>query len=673
MKAKELRAHAEALGFTPCDQVRWLAPTSLARTAVKAVLAEVFAGYADKREIQGTLRAAPLRAPLDDPRAEEMWIDFVADLGDGFDATASVAWALAADELTVDPPSRPTGPAEAPDARLPRGSLLVLGGDEVYPVGSVAAYRDRMTGPYASALPQAADGTPLMLALPGNHDWYDGLTAFLRTFTLQQPIGAWQTRQTRSYFVVQLPQHWWLVGLDSQLGSYLDDPQLRYFENHLSARLRPGDGVIVCCAEPTWVKCADSHVDAFDTLDLFDRDVVRTRTDPLTGKRVPTGASIRLWMTGDKHHYARYAEQLPEDAPDRVDPPPDPRRRQMVTCGLGGAFLASTHGLPGTLRLPPPGSRIRGREMGDPPSTFIRAPEATYPDVRQSRRLARRIAVPWSRYWLPLRNPGFWQLCAVLHVAAFLVLGFLFAVQEGRLDPVEAIRRADAAALGRFFGAAGVVVVGLLMIAAIARRAGDRRRNPPAPPVARARPAGAALLQALVALAVLAVAVALPFPASWPGWAVLAACLAVAAAMGAVLGSEAFALWVLSACGGTVADWQMSGQAVDDHKGFLRLHIALDGDITLYPLALDGVCRQWNLADAPTGGKRAVPAETLAVRLIEDPVVIAREANPAPHPRSGTHRGTGGRAGPPIEDPIGDPVGDPVEDPNVIAREAKPQ
>ncbi|SPF06646.1 hypothetical protein [Streptomyces sp. MA5143a] len=601
MNLKQLRAHAKELDFTPCEPVRWLDPACLVRTGVKVALADVFAAYADKREIQGTLRAAPLRAPLGDPDPHELWIDYVADLGDGFDPTASVAWALAADDLTVH------------RERLPRGSLLVLGGDEVYPVASVAAYRDGMTGPYTNALPSTVGVPPLMLALPGNHDWYDGLTAFLRTFALQQPVGGWQTRQTRSYFAVRLPCKWWLVGLDSQLGAYLDDPQMRYFQNHLSARLQPGDGVIVCCAEPTWVKSADD-ADAFDTLHWFDRTVVRTRTDQRTGEQVPTGASIRLWLTGDKHHYVRYAERLPTDPPECAHPPPDPRRRQMVTCGLGGAFLSSTHTLPRDLSLPPSGTRLR--EKDDPPLTFTRAEESTYPRVPDSRRLARRIATPWSPYWLPRRNPGFCRLTAALHTAAFVVLGFLFAVAQERLQPVDAVRQGSAADLGLFTAVTGGVLVvlwGLL-----------RRTWRPRP--ARPRAADAVLLQALVALGGLAVTVALPFPADWPGWGVLLVCLAVAAVLGAVAGSQAFALWVLSARGGAVADWQMSGQAVEDHKGFLRLHVEPNGDLTLRALVLDGICHRWNLINAPDGRKRAVPAEPLTVRLIEDPVVIAREA-----------------------------------------------
>ncbi|MFJ9809558.1 hypothetical protein ACIRTB_15150 [Streptomyces sp. NPDC101158] len=632
MKTRELRGHADELGFTPQDQVRWLAPRELARTAVKAVLATVFAGYSDKREFQKVLEADLLQAPLGRPDAREIWIDFVADLGDGFDATATVAFTLAAEELVVAapatggdaPPARhrshaardgSPAPGGAP-LRLSRGSLLVLGGDEVYPAASAAGYEDRMKGPYRAALPEAAD-PPLMVALPGNHDWYDGLTAFLRMFTQARSIGAWRTLQTRSYFCVRLPERWWLVGLDSQLGSYFDDPQLRYFEQHLSANLREGDGVIICSAEPTWVKSADRNVDAFNALHWFDRNIVRTRVDPGTGRRVPTRASVRLWLTGDRHHYARYAEHLPGDPPGAGPPPPDPRRRQMVTCGLGGAFLAATHRLPAVLPLPPRGARLRDKD--DPPVEFARM-SGTYPDVAESRRLARGIAVPWSGRWLPWRNIGFAKLTAGVHAVLFLLMSFLFALAEGVLRPVDAVRRAG---LGDFWGFGAVclgVAGGLLVLGFIGRLVRGRRATPPS------GPAIAVLAQLAVALVALAVTVAIPFPAGWDGWLVLFACLGVAAVLGAVLGSGVFALWVLSATGGEVADWQMSGQSIEDHKGLLRLRIEPGGDLTLYPLVLDTICRDWELREEANGGKRPVPVALPPVRLIEEPVVISRGA-----------------------------------------------
>ncbi|MEU6934833.1 hypothetical protein AB0A05_37710 [Streptomyces sp. NPDC046374] len=669
MKVRELRGHADALGFTPQEPVRWLAPGELARTAVKVVLAAVFAGYADKREFQGVLAAELLEAPPGRPEARELWFDFVADLGDGFDATSSVAWALAAEELSVpatgsgtpgdgslgeDSPDDATpgtatpvpGAPGAPGAalrnvplRLPRGSLLVLGGDEVYPTASAAGYEDRMKGPYRAALPEAAD-PPLMVALPGNHDWYDGLTAFLRMFAQQRPIGGWQTRQTRSYFCVRLPERWWLVGLDSQLGSYFDDPQLRYFQEHLSAHLLPGDGVIVCSAEPTWLKSADRNADAFNALHWFDRNVVRQHLDRDTGERRPTHAAVRLWLTGDRHHYARYAELLPDDPPGAPGtgpgaPVPDPRRRQMVTCGLGGAYLAATHRLPPVLPLPPYGSRLRDKD--DPPVEFARM-AATYPDAAESRRLTRGIAVPWSGRWLPLRNAGFAPLVAVVHAVLFLLSSFLFALAEGVTRPVDAVRRAGVGDVWGFGAVCLGVAGGLLLLGFLGRLLRRRRASPPS------RAAVASLAQATVALAALAVTVALRFPASWPGWAVLLVCLAVAAGFGAFVGSGVFALWVLSARAGPVAEWQMSGQSIEEYKGFLRLHIAPGGDLTVHPLALTAVCHDWELADDPTGGrsrhapdaapavrrlvpaKLPVPVRHPTVRLIEEPFVISRGA-----------------------------------------------
>lgn len=616
MDIHELRKHVEALRFTPQEPVRWLAPKELTRTAVKVALAAMFADYSDKREIQGALEAGLLRAPLADPGAEEIWIDFVADLGDGFEATASVASALAADRLAV------AGPAP-----LPRGSLLVLGGDQVYPVASTTAYEDRMKGPYRAALPSAPD-EPLMVALPGNHDWYDGLTAFLRVFAQESPIGGWQTRQTRSYFAVELPQRWWLVGLDSQLGSYFDDPQRRYFETHLSPRLRPGDSVIVCSAAPTWVKSGEEP-DAFNSLHWFDRNIVRTRFDRTTRKREDTGASIRLWLTGDKHHYARYAERLPDDGPGADDAlPPDPRRRQMVTCGLGGAYLAATHRLPKALPLPPATSRMR--EKDDPPPAFALA-QQTYPDAGESRSLARGIAAFWSPHWLPRRNPGFAVLTGVVHMVLALILCGAFALAEGRHNPVDALRVADGDDLLGLLCTSAALFVLPFVIGWWTGLLRERR------PVAPSGPVVVVLFQLAVTTAALTgtVAIAQLVPSSWNGFMFLAILLVVAAVAGASLGSQLFALWVLWTNHGLVAEWQMSGQSIDDHKGFVRMHIGRDGRLTLYPLALDGACRDWDLdevADTPAAWTRPVPATPQTVRLIEEPFVIARHGQGQPPP-----------------------------------------
>src|SRR4051812_44982827 len=138
MDVGRLREHARTLGFTPADQVRWLAPGELLRTAIKVGLSSLFADYADRREVQAALPATTLTLAPDADGG--LWFDHVADLGDGFDPTYTIARLLAADDLTIDPPPNES-PSEPPDedqgpVRLPRGRLLVLGGDEVYPTPS---------------------------------------------------------------------------------------------------------------------------------------------------------------------------------------------------------------------------------------------------------------------------------------------------------------------------------------------------------------------------------------------------------------------------------------------------------------------------------------------------------------------------------------------------------
>ncbi|NUR29871.1 MAG: hypothetical protein HOV83_29145, partial [Catenulispora sp.] len=181
------------LGFTPQDPVPWLGPGLLAATGARVALAEQFGAYLDKRELQG---AFPTRIYDEHAEADEVWLDYIADLGDGFNATYSMAWLLAQPTLRVGPAERHSGHDDDSLVltELPRGELLVMGGDQVYPTASGAAYEDRMVGPYLAAFstPEKGVKPPSIFALPGNHDWYDGLTAFLRLFARREDghIGA---------------------------------------------------------------------------------------------------------------------------------------------------------------------------------------------------------------------------------------------------------------------------------------------------------------------------------------------------------------------------------------------------------------------------------------------------------------------------------------------------
>lgn len=69
-----------------------------------------------------------------------------------------------------------------------------------------------------------------------------------------------------------------------------------------------------------------------------------------------------------------------------------------------------------------------------------------------------------------------------------------------------------------------------------------------------------------------------------------------------------------------------AAQGIEDYKSFLRLHIARDGSLTIYPVGIDRVCRRWRAdpdADRPDA-PWIVPdqPDRLRPRLVEDPITI---------------------------------------------------
>jgi hypothetical protein len=630
VKVAQLREHARELGFTPQDQVRWLAPVELARTALQVALASAFSTFTDKRELQRSFPADTVALPADD--AGEAWFDFVADIGDGFDPTYTVALQLAAERLDVAGADAATTSAAAPGATvdvdaaghdLPRGRLLILGGDEVYPTASSTAYEDRMKGPYRTALSavETAGAPPLMLSLPGNHDWYDGLTAFLRVFGQRRRIGGWQTAQQRSYFVVKLPHNWWLVGLDSQLGTEIDDPQLDYFRQQLTEHLQPGDGVILCCASPAWVHTPYDAA-AFDSLHYFERTIVRQRLDPVTGDFVDTGARVRLWLTGDHHHYARYEEEGAGVKPGAA--------RQLVTCGLGGAYLAFTHRLPEHVELPPPASTVA--RPGEPTPYRL---AARYPDAPTSRRLVRGLFAGPPR-GLPFRNPGFWRLAGGVHAALFVILSSLLGLAAD-LPPTQALRQSSLGDAGRLGFQLGIwLCIGLVLWSLLPLR--HLRRPRGLSPVAVLL-----VIQLALAIAGLAATVWLIRAITLPGWfpggrslpdfVLFGVALVLSGVVVGLAGSYGAAAAIVLGNDLRVADWQASAQAIEEHKGFLRLRVDAAGLLTVYPVVFDQVCHDWDLAPArAAGGVRPVPAgDPPVARLAEAPIVVARTSGAVPH------------------------------------------
>jgi hypothetical protein len=537
------------LGFTPRPPVPWLGPVLLAATGTRVALAEQLGAYLDKRELQN---AFPKQLH-DHGQSQEFWFDFVADAGDGFDATYSVAYLLAQSQLEVD------------GLHLPRGQALVMGGDQVYPTPNGQSYEDRFRGPYRSAMPAVPPGenAPILYALPGNHDWYDGLTAFLRVFARREGthIGGWQTAQTRSYFALKLPQRWWLFAIDAQEGAYLDDPQLAYFRD-VADQVEPGDRVIVCTPHPAWVQ-ATEKADVYNTTDYFLRKVI-----------APTGAEVALMLSGDMHHYARYAGV----------------QRQLITFGGGGAYLYATHELPKKITVPPKEAIVRTASQSE---RFELA--KTYPSKMRSRALGTGV---FTR--LPMRNPGFLVLLGVLHTLLLLALDN--SERQILTLPVFVVVAAT---------------FGLTLFFAAGLTAGRRS-------------ARHYVLGVLHGLAQVGVGVGGLFvwrmfifdQLDWPLPALAAAFFYGPVA--AVVSAEVVALYLLVASRfGVNLNELFAGQGIQGYKGFLRIHVRSDGTLTIYPVGLDVANKRWRANPAaPAHAPWIEPRRPLRARLIEPPIKL---------------------------------------------------
>jgi len=321
--------------------VRWLEPKFLLGAGLEVFASGVFSRFFDKRELESGRagygedlapgEGEPSALPFTDAAYRNadgaLWLDYVADVGEGFDPTYTVAWLLGREQLEL---------GWAAERHLTRrGRVLVLGGDQVYPGASWQGYRDRFAGPYRAALPHLPeDEVPHLFAIPGNHDWYDGLTSFMRLFCQRGWIGAWRTRQRRSYFALRLSETWWLWGIDVQFDTYIDGPQLEYFRK-ASADLKEGHRVILATAKPSWVgakprvKGEVKREGSWETLSFVEEKLI-----------AESDGELSVTISGDRHHYAHYSRADGEGPLHRI------------TAGGGGAHTMGTHGLPRSLRLP---------------------------------------------------------------------------------------------------------------------------------------------------------------------------------------------------------------------------------------------------------------------------------------------------------------------------------
>ncbi|MFC8516393.1 metallophosphoesterase family protein [Streptomyces sp. NPDC057257] len=230
-------------------------------------------------------------------------------------------------------------------------NFSVIASDVIYPVGSADDYRTKFFRPYQ-------DYPAPIYAVPGNHDWYEGLGAFMRVFCADAPplaaepaprplTRAWlrsllwhrprkadgqrldEARELRSAPAQQVvqPGPYWaidagpvrLIGIDTGLLGTIDAEQGAWLRE-VSKGPRPK---ILITGSPLYV---DGKYDPC-TIEGGGGTVDDIVSDPEHHYVAAIG--------GDIHNYQRYPVRLA-----------DGRTIQYVVSGGGGAFMHATHTIP---------------------------------------------------------------------------------------------------------------------------------------------------------------------------------------------------------------------------------------------------------------------------------------------------------------------------------------
>ncbi|HEY0463513.1 MAG TPA: hypothetical protein VGC79_04860, partial [Polyangiaceae bacterium] len=326
-----------------------------------------------KRRVAEVLGSNSSGDCLIDALDRDLWLDFVADTGDDVAVSRAVARLVFADYELPDPD------AEGSFLSAPRGEILLFGGDTAYPVATAQEITNRVIVPFNQVLETLPkEPARVLLGIPGNHDWYDGLDGFARMFrrnpddeegverpsvvgisqrmieryaewarqfvrggTIEKPkalaLTGYQPVQAASYFALPLTPRLHLSAVDRQLGN-LDWRQVRYFD---AWRTRSTDvSQLVLLPDPLFAFGAPSA----------------TGTAMVQALNLDLETKPHFLLSGDVHHYERIQHGA----------------ALHVTAGGGGAFLH-----PAPLRRE---QRLRA--------------EVEWPTVAQCRLLL--LQVPWK-------------------------------------------------------------------------------------------------------------------------------------------------------------------------------------------------------------------------------------------------------------------------------------
>jgi Calcineurin-like phosphoesterase len=601
--------------------VGWYAPAQLAKTGVEVAISTIFGRHSDHRLVEAMAAGEDSEDFFDyscyyteegreitaDPskKRDSMWIDYVGDVGDGWNSTYAIAYNLAKTENSftyTDSETKKTLTAETK-----RGEVLIFGGDEVYPTASREEYDQRLVAPYETALRYSDKPSPHVYAIPGNHDWYDSLVAFTRLFTARPWFAGWRTRQSRSYFALKLPHNWWLLGTDLQLGSDIDKPQMEYFQK-LTGHMQKDDRIILCHAEPHWIRAAQYGGE--------DPNYSESNLK-LLEKRL--GKSVAVFIAGDLHHYRRHES---ED-----------KSTQKITAGGGGAFMHPTHyGLRGkSLDV----LTEKGLQENEERKFTL---EGCFPSTKDSR----------NATWRNLLFPFFWLMKNKSWSFGLLIAALYFLLTIPIISSIDdlALQGEHRFAQITYVATESMLHSQLSMFLVLTTVVGFVFFTETHSNWFRFLMGGIhGILHVLAAFSIGLLVVFLvahnTTAEAWtlklPWFGVFEFSLDFRLIVAAILiyllaffaGSFIMGLYLLVSLNifGRHGNEAFSSLGVEDWKNFIRLHINERGDLTIYPVGIRRVPRKWRKRNGASGpelepdDRRATKAE-----LIEPPIVMKRAA-----------------------------------------------
>lgn len=347
---------AAAIATEDIDSRDWMTPDDPAELADSVI--RVLGGDPSAKTVVGAL-------------GRDLWIDYVSDTGDDVSVSRAVAKILFA-TYQLEDPDRPQEYLLAP-----RGDILLFGGDTAYPVATAQEITNRVLVPFNQVIEPLGDPRPrVLLGIPGNHDWYDGLDGFGRMFhrrasNEQEPrpsmvgisrrmldryaewarefvrggkvdkpktlaLSGYTPLQNASYFVLPLSDSLHLFAADRQLKT-LDSRQRSFLSDWYQQH--PEAGAWVLLPDPVYRFGSPSP----------------TGTEMVRALGIDFSARSHFFLSGDVHHYERRWDE----------------NVLHVVAGGGGAFLH-------------PAPLFEGQKRAD----------VRWPTARQSRALL--FAVPWK-------------------------------------------------------------------------------------------------------------------------------------------------------------------------------------------------------------------------------------------------------------------------------------